>query len=211
MRKLAFTSLFIALLTTGLFAQAKPKFNYAAQKKLIPADLGQVYLGMPLKDLAAKLDISKAEANDRFNWLSLEIPYAKGNVTGVTVRIHGLSEEDKAAMLHKVTVKKRGDNGDEYEADIKQLKPGAVLSNGFVYSMYIGFRSDFDLKKYLDGLYGKGDERKADDEYHFYDTQWVKKTSDGLVTIVRAFHKDGSSKSLQLLGRIDGTEWDPEA
>ena len=78
-----------------------------------------------------------------------------------------------------------------------------------MFSMYIGFRSDFDLRKYLDGLYGKGDEREADDPYYFYDTQWVKKTSDGLVTIVRAFHKDGSGKSLQLLGRIDGTEWDP--
>ena len=69
---------------------------------------------------------------------------------------------------------------------------------------------EFDLKKYLDGLYGKGTERTADDPYHFYDTQWVKKTPDGLVTLIRAFHK-GDSRDLQLLGRIDGTEWDPGA
>lgn len=209
MKKLAFASLIIASLSAVCFAQAKPKFNYAAQKKLIPADLGQVYLGMPLKDFAARIDISKAEADDRYDWLQLDIPFAKGNVTGLTVRIHGLSMDEKAAILHEVRIKKRSWDGAEYEAAVKQIKPGAVLSKGLVYSMYIAFKPDVDLKKYLDGLYGKGSERVADDPYHLYDTQWVKTTTDGLVTLVRAFHKD-EKKSLQLLGRIDGTEWDPE-
>jgi hypothetical protein len=208
MKKLAFASLIVAFIAVASFAQAKPKFNYAAQKKLIPADLGQVYLGMPLKDFAAKIDISKAEADDRFDWLELQIPFVKGNITSLAVRVHGLSEREKAAMIQTVTIKKRGDNGDEYEADIKQLKAGAELSKGFVYSMYIAFKPDFDFKKYLDGLYGKGNERATDDPYHIYDTQWVKTTTDGLVTLVRAFHKD-EKKSLQLLGRIAGTEWDP--
>jgi hypothetical protein len=208
MKKLAFASLIVAFVAAASFAQAKPKFTYAAQKKLIPADLGEVYLGMPLKDFAAKIDISKAEADDRFDWLELQIPFVKGNITSLAVRVHGLSEREKAAMIQTVTIKKRGDNGDEYEADIKQLKAGAELSKGFVYSMYIAFKPDFDLKKYLDGLYGKGSERAADDPYHIYDTQWVKTTTDGLVTLVRAFHKD-EKKSLQLLGRIAGTEWDP--
>jgi hypothetical protein len=76
--------------------------------------------------------------------------------------------------------------------------------------MYVGFKQTIDLKKYLDGVYGKGTERTADDPYHFYDTQWIKKTPDGLTTMIRAFHKDGA-RDLQLLGMIDGTEWDPLA
>lgn len=210
MKKFAFASLIIAYLAAASFAQAKPKFNYAAQKKLIPADLGQVYLGMPFKDFATKIDISKAEADDRFDWLELQIPFAKGNITSLAVRVHGLSGEEKAAILHEVKIKKKYDDGEEYEAAVKQIKPGAVPLKGFVYSMYIAFKPDFDLKRYLDGLYGKGSERAADDPYHIYDTQWVKTTADGLVTLVRAFHKD-EKKSLQLLGRIDGTEWDPGA
>lgn len=209
MKKLAFASLIITSLSAVCFAQAKPKFNYAAQKQLIPAELGQVYLGMPLKDFAAKIDISKAEADDRYDWLQLDIPFAKGNVTSLTVRIHGLSEEEKAAILHEVKIKKKSDDGEVYDADVKQLKPGAVLSKGVVYSMYVGFKKDFDLKKFVTATYGPGEVRKPDDEYHFYDTQWTKKTTDGLTWLIRAFY-EGDSRSLQLLGRIDGTEWDPE-
>lgn len=209
MKKILFLLPLLALVV-ATHAQTKPKFSYAAQKKLIPAELGQVYLGMPLKDFAVRIDLTKAEADDRYDWLQLEIPFAKGNVTSLTVRIHGLTMDEKAAILHEVKVKNKFDDGEEYEAAVKQLKPGAVLSKGVVYSMYVGFKPEFDLKKYLDGLYGKGTERAADDEYHFFDTEWVKKTPDGFVTIIRAFHK-GDSRSLQLLGRIDGTEWDPEA
>lgn len=208
MKKITFISLLFALAASAAFAQSKSTFSYTAQKKIIPADLGQVYLGMPLKDFAARIDLSKAQVDDRFAWLELEIPFAEGNITSLAVRVHGLSMEETASILHKVKAKKKGDNGDEYEAEVKQLKPEAALTKGFVYSMYVGFKKEFDLKKYLDGLYGKGTEREANDQYHFYDTQWVKKTPDGLVTIIRAFHKDGRS-SLQLLGRIDGTEWDP--
>jgi hypothetical protein len=210
MKKLLSISLLLVTLAAASFPQAKPKFTYAAQKQIIPADLGQVYLGMPLKDFAARIDISKAGADDRFDWLELEIPFTKGNVISLTVRVHGISMEEKAAILQEARVTKRGENGEVYEADVKQIKPGTGFSKGFVYSMYVGFRKEFDLKKYLDTQYGKGTERAANDEYHFYDTQWVKKTPDGLVTLIRAFHK-GDARSLQLLGRIDGTEWDPGA
>jgi len=146
MKKILFL-LPLIVLVAATHAQTKPKFSYAAQKKLIPADLGQVYLGMPLKDFAARIDVSKAEADDRFEWLELQIPFAKGNITSLAVRIQGLSMEEKASILHEVKVKKMGLNGEEYEADVKQLKPGATLSKGFVYSMYVGFKKDFDLKK----------------------------------------------------------------
>ena len=209
MKKLVFASLAIAFLTIAAFAQAKPRFNYAAQRKLIPADLGQVYLGIPLRDFAAKIDISKAEADDRFDWLELRIPFAKGSVTDLTVRVHGLSPEEKAAMIHSVTVKKRSDDGFEYETEVKQPKPGVtILSKGIVYAFYIGFKNEFDLKKFVNSMYGPGEVRKNDDPYHFFDTQWTKKTPDGLTWLIRSFH-EGESRSLQLLGRIDGTEWDP--
>jgi hypothetical protein len=209
MKKLSFISLLIAFCATASFAQAKPKFSYAAQKKLIPAELGQVYLGMPLKDLAARIDISKAAADDRFDWLELEIPFTKGNIASLTVRVHGLSPEEKSAMLHEVTIKKKSDEGEEYETEVKQPKPGAAIpAKGFVYSMYIGFKKEFDLKKYVNSTYGPGEVRKKDDEYHFFDTQWTRKTTDGLTWLIRAFY-DGDRRSLQLLGRIDGTEWDP--
>lgn len=210
MKKLAFASLVIALFTAVSFAQAKPKFSYAAQKKFLPAELGQVYLGMPLKDFAAKIDMSKAEAEDRFDWLQLDIPFMKGNVTSLIIRVHGLAREEKDAILHEATVKKISDFGEEYETEVKQPKPGAAIpAKAFVYSMYVGFQKDFDLKKHVNAVYGAGEVRKPGDEYHFFDTQWTKKTSDGLTWLIRAFYV-GDSRSLQLLGRIDGTEWDPE-
>jgi hypothetical protein len=211
MKNLVFASLVVAFFAAASFTQTKPKFNYAAQKRLIPAELGQVYLGMPLKDFAAKIDISKAEADDRFDWLQLEIPFAKRKTTSLTVRVHGLSPDEKASILHDVKVKKLGLNGEDYEAEVKQLKPGAALpAKGIVYSMYIDFKKDFDLKKHVNAIYGPGEVRKKDDDYHHFDTQWTKKTPDGLTWLIRAFY-EGESRSLQLLGRIDGTEWDPEA
>jgi hypothetical protein len=209
MKKIIFLLSLLALVVATQ-AQTKPKFSYAAQKKLIPVELGQVYLGMPLKDFATRVDLTKAEADDRYDWLQLDIPFAKGNVTSLTVRVHGLSMDEKASILHEVKAKKMGENGEEYEADVKRLKPGAVLSKGVVYSMYVGFKKDFDLKKHVNAVYGPGEVRKADDEYHFFDTQWTKKTTDGLTWLIRAFY-EGDTRSLQLLGRIAGTEWDPEA
>ena len=73
--------------------------------------------------------------------------------------------------------------------------------------MYVDFKPNFDLKNYTVKTYGTGGEvRKADDQYQLFDIQWTKKTSDGLAWLIRSFH-EGDRRSLQLLGRIDGTEW----
>jgi hypothetical protein len=189
-------------------AQPAPKFSYPAQKKFIPVELGQVYLGMPFRQFAAKINLKDVEADTRFEPLELRIPYKKGNVTGVTVRIHGLSAEEKAAIVKPGSVKDKNDLGEEYERDGELLDASKIPAKGFVYAMYISFKDDFDLKSYVTKIYGKpGDVYKKGDNGYFYDYQWTKKTPDGLTWLIRCYFNEG--KSLQLLGRIKDTEWDP--
>ena len=208
MKKFVFTLFILALSFSFAAAQKKTKFNYAAQKKLIPAELGKVYLGMPFDEFAKQVDLKNAEVGDtRFEWLQVTIPFEKGNVSKLTVKIHGLSQDGKKAILRRETVKKKDTNGFEYEEEIDRLIPDKIPAKGFVYAMYVDFKPNFNLKNYAIKTYGAGGEvRKADDQYHLFDIQWTKKTSDGLAWLIRSFH-EGDSRSLQLLGRIDGTEW----
>jgi hypothetical protein len=197
-------ALTVALISCSAAGQVRSKHNYPAQKKFIPAELGQVYLGMPLKAFAAKIELKMAEADDRFEPLELKIPFGKGNITEITFRIHGLTAEEKAALLRTETVRDDG-----FDREVKRLKMDALPAKGIVYAMYIGFKKDFDLKSYVAKIYGPGEVRKKDNPYHFSDTEWTKKTPDGLTWLIRAFYEDSDNKSLQLLGRIKGTEWDP--
>jgi hypothetical protein len=201
------TSLLIALfLISTVGAQKLAKYSYAAQKKFIPVELGQIYLGMPLKALAVQVDLKAAEADDRFEPLELKVLLNKGNITDISLRIHGLSAEEKEAIVRTETIKKKSDDGFEYDTEVKRLKLDALPAKGFVYAIYIGYKKDFGLKAHLARIFGPGEVRKKDDPYHFYDTEWTKKTPDGLVWLIRAYH-EGDGRSLQLLGRIPGTEW----
>ncbi len=198
----------LSIFAVNLNAQTKSKYSYAAQKNLIPAELGKVYLGMPFNEFAKQFDMKNAEVGDtRFDWLEVKIPVAKGNVTNLTVKVHGLESDEKEAILTEETITKKDEFGEEYEETINRLNLDKLTSKGIVYAMYIDFKKEFDLKSYVIKTYGKkGEVRKADDEYHFFDIQWTNKTSDGLDWLIRSFH-EGDSRSLQLLGRIDNTEW----
>jgi hypothetical protein len=199
---------FTLFLFSAANAQPAPKFSYRAQKKFIPVELGQVYLGMPFKQFAAKINLKEVEADTRFEPLELRVPYKKGNVTGLTVRIHGLTAEEKAAIVKPGKVKDRNDLGEEYERDGELLDVTKIPAKGFVYAMYISFKDDYDLKTWAAKTFGKpGDIYKKGDNGYFYDYQWTKKTSDGLTWLIRCYFNEG--KSLQLLGRIKDTEWDP--
>lgn len=190
------------------FAASAQKFSYAAQKKLIPTELGQVYLGMPFKQFAGKVPLDEAEADPRFDYLELMVPFKKGNITWLTIRIHGLNTSEKAAILKKGKVKDKNLLGEDYEREADLLDASKIPAKGFVYAMYIGFKDDFDLKTWTTAAYGTpGDIYKKGDNGYFYDHQWTRKTTDGLTWLIRAyFIKD--NKSLQLLGRIKDTEWD---
>lgn len=210
MKKFAFILSVLALSFSFAAAQKKPKYSYAAQKKFIPAQLGKIYLGMPFNEFARQIDLSKADVGDtRFDWFLLTIPFEKGNVTGLTVKIHGLSEDDKKTILRRETVKKKDADGYEYDEETDRLLVDKIPAKGFVYAIYVDFKKDFDLKNYAVKTFGQPkpeDIYKKGDEYHFFDMQWTKKTSDGLLWLVRSFH-EGDDRTLQLLGRIDGTEW----
>lgn len=190
------------------FPQTETEFSYEAQKQFIPADLGKIYLGMPFDKFAKQLDLKKAEVSDtRFEWLELSIPLDKGSVENLVVRIHGLTLDEKKNLLKSEMVEKTDDFGDKYEDEIDRLIVDKIPAKGFVYSMYIKFKNEFDLKDYVLKTFGKdGEVRQADVEYHFFDIQWTKKTSDGLDWLIRSFH-ESDTRILQLLGRIDGTEW----
>lgn len=212
--KFIFVLLFVSIVFGGVLtavAQTKAKFSYAAQKKFIPAELGQIYLGMPFKSFARGFDFRASEADDQFGWLEVRTPFKKGNVEEVSFKIHGLSQAEQAAVvrLDKIKVKIE-DSNTEYEREIKRLDAARIPGGkGVVYEINIRYRKGFDLKSLATKMFGATrDVYKKGDDYHIYDMQWFKKTSDGLVWLVR-YHEE--TNVLQLAGRIDGTEWDPNA
>ena len=182
-------------------------YSYKAQKAFIPSDLGAVYVGMPFKDFAKAIDISKAEADTRFDFVSLAVPFKKGVIDGLSIRVGGLTRAQIDQMKRTVEEEVKTETG-SYTRRIEYIDPSKITGIGFVYAYYIGFSPDFDLKSWVIRTYGAdGEVRKPGDEFHFFDVQWNnKKTSDGLVWLIRSFHED-EGKSLQLLGRISGTEW----
>ena len=209
----AFLLICVCLLAFGVSsasAQKTPKYSYAAQAKFIPKELGRVYLGMPLRDLAKLYDLSKAEIeDDRFEALSIWIPLEKGNIKGFRIDVQGFDMELRETALRADTVMRSGEKADDrYEQNIKRPIAEKIPAKAFVFAMYISFKKEFDLKKYVIKTYGKGNVRKPNDEYHFYDIEWTKKSTDGLTWLIRSFH-EGDDRQLQLLGRIKGTEWDP--
>jgi hypothetical protein len=205
----------LATLSVGLVAvsvlvgQTNGKYNYAAQQKFIPKDLGRVYLGMPLNDLAKAIDLTHANVDGRFDYLSIDVPFEKRNILTLTVKVSGVSAEQKRSLLREITVK-MGAGNDEYENTETRLNLEKIPASAFVYAFHIGFKKEFDQKDLVLNTYGKdGEVRRSDDKYHLYDVQWTKKTSDGLTWLIRSFHED-EGRSLQLLGRIPGTEWSIE-
>ncbi len=188
-------------------AQKKASYNYAAQRLLIPAELGKAYLGMPLKAFGKEIDLTNAEVDDRFEAVSIQIPFVKGNVTEMVVKVHGVSDADKESMVYEAKAKKKYESGEEYEATVKRLRVDKIANSGFVYAIYVSFKKDFDQKAWVLKTYGnKGSVRRPDDQYHFSDIEWTKKSTDGLTWLIRSLH-EGDNRSLQLLGRIPGTEW----
>jgi hypothetical protein len=186
----------------------KNKFSYAAQKNFIPAELGRVFLGMPLRDFAKNFDLQKSEADNRFGWLEVMVPFSKGDAEEVFFKVHGLTPEETAALIRLDKIKEK-DEGGEFEREIRRLDATRIPAGGFVYEISVRYRKGFDLKSRALKMFGTTkDVYKKGDEYHIYDMQWVKKTADGLVWLIR-YHE--ASNTLQLAGRIDGTEWDPNA
>jgi len=56
----------LLLFASKAFGQMAPEFKYAPQAKLLPSELGRVYLGIRLSDIAKQIDLSKAYVeNDR--------------------------------------------------------------------------------------------------------------------------------------------------
>lgn len=198
-------------------AQTKNKYSYAAQKNLIPAELGKVYLGMPLKDFAGQIDLGKAEISGIYtDWFRLNVPFEKGNVTGLSVKVFGVGSAEMEKYIREETVTKSDEMGD-YELQVKRLDAAKMPEKAIVYSLYIGFKPEFDLKTYVQKKYGKPTDTDGKTEsFYIYDAQWIKKSSDELVWLIRYLdffnkYENKTVKSLQLLGRIKGTEWDPEA
>lgn len=191
----------------GADAQKKASFSYNAQKKFIHPDLGKVYLGMPLHEFATVIDLTNASVADpRFSGLSMTIPVNKGNVTDLTISIHGLEVEGRDKYLREIQVPSiifPGTHVSDTRIDISKTP-----KTGIIYRMSIDFKSGYDLRSYAVKTFGpKGAVHKPEDEYHFFDIQWSPKTSDGLTWLVRSFH-EGESRQLVLIGRIKDTEWE---
>ena len=203
--------LFLFLLVfaaVSVTAQTKTKFSRAAQKRFIPIELGQVYLGQPFREFARNFDLTKSEADASFGWLEVQIPYAKGSAIEVFFKIHGLSEEETAAVMRVEKIVEKGEGG-EFEREVKRVDAAKIPAKGFVYEINITFKKEFDLKSYAVKTYGVAkDVNKTGESPYFYDMQWIKKTPDGLTLMIRSLHA-GENRTLKLIGIIDDTEWDP--
>lgn len=203
------------IFAAAAFAQKAPGYNYDAQKAFIPEELGKVYLGMPFTEFVKNFDLSTSEAGDhRFGYLPFTVKVNRGNVEAVHVKVHGLTGEEQANVLVDdevaETMNVDGEPTEPWMRKVKRVDAAKVPDKGVVYELTITFKPEFDQRAYVIKTFGdKGDVRKPDDVYHFYDIQWTHKTSDGLIWLVRSFH-EGDSRDLRLIGRIDGTEWDPE-
>jgi hypothetical protein len=197
------------LCVSAVSAQQTQKYSFAAQSKFIPKDLGRVYLGMPLKDFAKQIDLRDASIeDDRFRDLGINVPFEKGNIAKLTIGVGGFDMDLRETALRQETVKRKFEDGSgEYDATIKRLVINEIPSTAFVFSIEVTFKPDFDQKSFVVKAYGKGTVRDPDDEYHFSDIEWTKRTSDGLLWLIRSLH-EGDSRSLRLIGRIKGTDWE---
>lgn len=196
----------VLVLASAASAQRAPKYSYSAQKKLLPPELGQVYLGMPLRDLAKQIDLSRADIeDDRMQEFTLQIPFDKGNISGFVAKVAGFPYEGRDELLSEATVTRKTEEG-EFEIEVKRLILNKIPADAFVYSLAISFKPEFDQKAWVTKTYGKGTVRDPKDEYHFSDIEWVKTSSDGLTWLIRSLHEKGERR-LMLYGRINGTEW----
>ncbi len=197
----------ILFLASAALAQSPPKFSHEAQKAVIPEELGKVYLGMPVADFAKAIDISKAEAPDpRFADLDLVIPFNKGSVNQIVVKIHGLSRDEINAFVTPQQVEDASPIGGAFTRTVHRVNSEKIPQNGFVYVISLKYDPGFDLAGYGVKKYGRGTPHDPSDDNKFYDMQWVKTSKDGLKWLIRSTW-EGDAKTLQLIGRIDGTAW----
>jgi hypothetical protein len=162
---------------------------------------------MPFADFAKKIDLKQAEVDNRFGWLEATLPYAKGNVESITFKVYGLEEDDYTKFIKKVTTGKTTDRGENYEVELQMFDPAKIPAKGVVYEISLRYKKGFDLKSKAVKMFGATkDVYKKSDDFHIYDMQWTKKTTDGLVWLVRYYEE---TNALMLAGRIDKTEWDP--
>jgi len=199
-----FSFLLVIIGQNTLNAQVKNKYNYAAQQKLLPSELGAIFMGMDINAFAKKIKITAAVVDDQFEELSLEVPFEKGNISKLSVKFMGFTSEQKEALIKIEKVIEKGDYGN-VEKEVKRISVPALVAAGKLYEISIFYKEGFDLKKYALDKYGKPDEMyKKGDAYHFFDMQWIKVSADNLSWLIR-FHAE--TKVLQLAGRIPGSEW----
>ena len=199
----------LVVLTSVSFAQTKNKYNYLSQKRFIPTELGKIYLGMPFAAFARQIDLKQAEVNNRFEWLECTLPYAKGNVESITFKVHGLTEEDNAKFIYKATTGKKTDRNEDYEVEMQMIDPAKIPAKGVVYEISLRYKKGFNLKAQAVKMFGATkDGYKKGDQFHIYDMQWTKKTTDGLTWLIRYYEE---TNSIMLAGVIAKTEWDPTA
>jgi hypothetical protein len=199
----------LAFSFTAVTAQAR--YNYASQKQFIPVELGKVYLGMPFADFARQIGLKECDIDNRFEWLECKEPFAKGGIESIVFKVHGLGEDEIAAMIRKVTRPGKVENGDEYEEEVQMLDAAKIpaKNKGIVYQINLQYKKGFALKTQALKMFGPArDVYKPGDQFHIYDMQWTKKTSDGLTLLIRYYEE---TNALMLAGIIDKTEWDPAA
>lgn len=187
-------------------AQSARKYNNASQQKLLPVELGAVFMGMDIKSFSQKIDVSKAEADDSYEWLSLDIPFVKAGITRIIVKFTGLTPEQKEAIIKTEKITEKGEFGDT-EREVKRANPAALKAMGALYEISIFYKEGFDLKNYVLAKYGKPDDTyKKGDAYHLFDMQWGKTSLDKLGWLIRYYEE---TRALMLAARVPGSEWDP--
>ena len=193
--------------TTTVLSQNSQNYSYKSQKEFIHPDLGKVYLGMSLKDFTKIIDLSAADAGaNRFDFVSLQIPVNKKNISQIVIKAKGIPYELQKEIIRREDVMQP----DGYTIPVYRIDASKIPDDAFVYQISVFFNTGYDLKQYAFKTFGEksGTHHNPADDYKFYDSQWTKKTADGLNWLIRVFYNE-EPLTLQLIGRIPGTEWDP--
>lgn len=189
-------------------ASTQTKYNRKSQEKLIPQQLGKIFMGMDLKAFQQLIPMDSAELDSRFEELRvMDIPINKGNIQSIQVKFSGLSMEEKEALQHEVEIIKKVDEAFSYPIKVQRIIANKLPAKGKLYEIYILFKKGFDAEAFVKSLYGPSKDVAKPGEYYFYDIQWTRRTNDDLGWIIRYFRE---SNMLLLASTMPGSEWSVE-
>lgn len=202
----AFVLLLAASLCLCMQASTQPTYNRKSQEKVIPPQLGKLFMGMDLKAFQQLIPMDSASLNIDYKelWV-LDIPIKKNNIHSINVKFCDLSTEEKADLQQEMLITKKIDDY-SYTVPEKRFNINKIAAKGKLYEISIKFDDAFNAEGFLKSFYGPSKDVAKPGEYYIYDIQWSRRTKDNLGWIIRYFRQ---SNRLLLASTMPNSEWSP--